>query len=416
MAARIDRAFEGAAARQGAVEMRAQMDALSTLLKGLRPDQSVTGGHAALGVNRDGTVTRWVAVGGNGLLSPGTFSATASLVNYGINTSDANSKDGRLNCGYPQKIFAYMANAPHVYAAGLGEMGSLRGDVRPLMLKTKLYDQLRVSGMGFPTGVEWAVPLKHNAVMEVFSRSILDAWEYRVTVIDASVLDLACREGALAVGEEVWILNTPTVAVVVLDETGGNNPTLWGLQVLTALPYPLAGSVEYYVVNGWGHAQEDSLRGFMRTESLVSMRSRVKDMILVVNRTTTSIRVCDVDFVVATVNRGGGYQAAFGNATPLIHACLNRVLKEERPLCTVYQQWLNRRTTGLGIDWAEIDILADLLCVRWVQQLEVMRTGWGGLERYGLPFASKRRYTGAYRLSRREQRAIMGNTTSITAL
>lgn len=70
------------------------MDALSTALKNLKVHHSVLGGHMRLPVNRDHAITKWIAVGTNAHVSPGTLSSTPALVDYGNHVADTNAKDG----------------------------------------------------------------------------------------------------------------------------------------------------------------------------------------------------------------------------------------------------------------------------------------------------------------------------------
>ncbi|KOB64682.1 Uncharacterized protein OBRU01_21714, partial [Operophtera brumata] len=250
----------------------------------------------------------------------------------------------------------------------------MRADLRVPALKIRLLDGLKGYAGPFPTGVNWSVPLRGDIPAEVALRDVIDDWNYRYIAVTPQVLDQAIRmgsEGDLDVGGEMWSLQDPTVALVVLDSCRSNAGPMWAMQIAMALPHPLVVRTEWFITNNWQGQENMGVHGFVRNEGLVTIRNTVNKIVLVSPRATARIHIGGHRVDVAEVARAGERPPlAAVEGRGLVGECVRLLMAHAEPLTTLFDTWALERVSGKRVDWAEVDNLVNVLSCRYPPQEE----------------------------------------------
>ncbi|CAH0701425.1 unnamed protein product [Spodoptera exigua] len=223
----------------------------------------------------------WIGIGEDTAQNKGSLSLTTAGAEVSRITDDPTVRDGRVNSTYSRHVWRYLADSPLLQSV-LTEGSSLaQADITPLLIKARLYDHLRHHSTGFPTGVEWGIPLKAATPFEYRMRREAEYME--VCVVSTRYLDEICHSGirAIDVGADQWSLDDPQTAVVSLDYNSVNTPALWALQLLMAAPYPLVDLDEFFIITGEEGADQLKLTAMRRNECCVTINNRRSRFILV---------------------------------------------------------------------------------------------------------------------------------------
>lgn len=134
------------------------------------------------------------------------------------------------------------------------------------------------------------MPLK-APVPRVWELSKGVGFEWECVAISPQHLDacLAMAGGRINVGHGApWRLDDTDVSVVVLNNENGSVARLWALQLLIALPYPLADVTEMFAVTNAEDRHMLNLVGMLRNECAVVMDTLERKVVFVV---TTPVHV-----------------------------------------------------------------------------------------------------------------------------
>lgn len=336
----------------------------------------------------------WVGVGGHGKYNIGSLVAGTKTLEFTTAEQDPTSRDGRINPTFPQRVWSYVNGGATVQGAVARGVNTLTIDIRALALKTKLLDSLRSPGGCFPSGVNWAVPLRADIPSEIFSRDIIDAWEFRYTAVSMDFLDVNLRagnEGMIPVGAEVWSLSDPSTAVIVLDESRSITSPLWALQIIMALPHPLISKGEWFAINDHNNPNIMIPTAFLRNEGLVSINNRVNKIILVNSapRTAENVSGIRVEFAHTTRQGAPGALAVIHDARDLIIRSMDVLLRQTSALTDLFNTWYLSRSGGIPFSWSEVEAYYNMLIFRYPRQEEVAVRAGDDRILSGLPNAFK---------------------------
>lgn len=198
---------------------------------------------------------------------------------------------------------------------------------------------------------------------------------------------MAMTGGRIDVGGEApWRLDDADVAVIVLNNENGSVARLWALQLLMALPYPLADVTEMFAVTSPDNREMLDLVGMLRNECAVVMDTRKRKVVFIVTAPVNVVEVAGVQLDVARPARGGELgDAQAVDLRPMLVNALNLVLTSTQPLRDVVAPWISRRCSSSNVDWALIDELVAWLTMRLMPQPEAARTAAGQHMSRGLP-------------------------------
>lgn len=164
----------------------------------------------------------WIGVGCDPSLSKRQFTLTAMGADVSRLSEDPSAKDGRINPGAGTYAWRYLDNSILLQSAVCGQAASIRADLTSSLLKLRLYDHLRRHSTGFPSGVEWGIPLRAETphISELAVR-LDNTW--RIAAVGARYLDEIFHKNINAVETDdgVWDLDSPSVAIIVLDHLAG---------------------------------------------------------------------------------------------------------------------------------------------------------------------------------------------------
>ncbi|KAL4706434.1 hypothetical protein ACJJTC_010917 [Scirpophaga incertulas] len=221
------------------------------------------------------------------------------------------------------------------------------------------------------------LPQQPVGAYEIFPLASRDLTGYKVDPI----FEDPSRQNA---PRAVMILGESVPAEALCQRHLAPASTLWALQIVNALHYPLLACTEWFATND--HRTPDDLRvtGFLRNEGLVTICSAVTKIILLVSAPQQQIRIGGIELLVTNVARGGEVPPLVPrDARDLIVGCLDCLVAHPVSLTDLMNRWAIARTTSQTIDWAEIDTYVTLLSNRYVRQEEVdvraggdRRTAW----------------------------------------
>lgn len=316
----------------------------------------------------------WCGVGSDVCLNKTTFIVSSMALETARLADDPKARDGRVNTKFAEMMWSYVTNSTASAASTTSGIEQLTGDIRMMLLKIKLYDHARQQGRGFPSGVEWAIPVRAPIAQQIVATDKLMTWDFKHIVIANEIIEHVIRQdgGCIIVGDEVWALKDSDTCLIYLDVAAETTSGLWCLQVVSRLPYPLCQWFEGFMISEMGMGGQSQFHYFARNEGLVSIPWGGRRIIFVVTSHCREVNIGGVRCRVTQMDKDEVPDIAPMNSRELILGCIDYIVKERRPLCEVFEPWLWTRSPDRSINWGYLDTLASLLCERFPPQVEVL--------------------------------------------